>query len=198
MVSGIPLTLRKVCPSMIWIRELLELFCDFGPHLCFVGWPKFVIQCPLQECAPVAQPLWGRGNGVVFVGSLEEMRFPLNFYSEWSGLVSNKHWQVMQATYSFFWKQDKFRSFCCSGALKASRLDPRGWGRPAPYSLVPLEGVGAGEAITGFEDLLGTQIHTRWSLQVPHPSFLESSERSLPTLIFFRWENWDNPGLHHP
>ena len=55
----------------------------------------------------------------------------------------------MQATYYFLGKQDQFRSFCCFGALKASRLDPRGWGRPAPYSPVPLEGVGAGEDVTG-------------------------------------------------
>ena len=67
----------------------------------------------------------------------------------------------MQATYSFLWKHDKFRSFCCFGALKASRLDPRGQGRPAPYSPVPLEGVGAGEDVTGFEDLLGTRTHIR-------------------------------------
>lgn len=68
---------------MIWIRELQELLCDFGPHLYFVGWPKFITQCHSRN-VPQLLSLWGSGAGemgVVFVGSLEEMRFPLNFYS---------------------------------------------------------------------------------------------------------------------
>lgn len=64
----------------------------------------------------------------------------------------------MQATYSSFWKQDKFRSFCCSGALKGKRLDPRGWEQASSLQPSASGGVGAGEAITGFKDLLGTQI----------------------------------------
>lgn len=117
------------------------VFVTLTPSV-FCGLAKVYHTMSTPGMCPSCSRLCGAGN-IVFVGSLEEMRFLLNYSSEegvWFQISTGRLCRLLTPPL----ETRQIQILLLFWGTEGKPAGPQGLGRPAPYSPVPLEGVGAG------------------------------------------------------
>lgn len=161
---------EHVSITILWLLAP-AMFCGLARVCHIISTPGI---CPLLGLRGMG------GNGVVLGKGVQERHFPLTFYSKWSGLVWNKCRWLRPLPFQ-------------TRQMKVILLFQEAEGKPAWGEDTWGLGLGPGEDVTAFEDLLCMKDHTRRSLKVPTlPIILWGNSYSL---YFSSWKNWDNRWL---